>query len=116
MNSSGNKEIPGIEAVRRVDSLTMVWLIPVVALLVFGAYLAFASYREYQETLAQEFRFLESHAHFGDVEITSELRSLDLLLQRVIDDTLTAKVLPPDLLRRRQEQVLQQFPEIHYLI
>ena len=74
------------------------------------------SYDEYGSTLEQEYRFLETHARFGSVQVAGSLRSMDLLLQDVIDTQFSTPDLPADTVQRHQLNKLRQFPEIHYLI
>jgi PAS domain S-box-containing protein len=100
----------------RGDLAFRVWGITAGALLIIGSYLAWTSYDEYGKTLEQEYRSLETHARFGGAQVAGSLRSIDLLLQEVIDDKLSAPDLRTDVVQRRQLDKLRQFPEIHYLI
>jgi PAS domain S-box-containing protein len=93
-----------------------IWGLTTIALLIIGGSLAWTSYDEYGKTLEQEYRFLETHARFGDAQVAGSLRSIDLLLQDVIDDKLIAPDLRADVVQRHQLEKLRQFPEIHYLI
>ena len=93
-----------------------IWGITVIALLAICGALAWTSYDEYEKTQAQEYRFLETHARFGEARIAEALHRVDLLLQDVIDAKLSAPDLQADFLQRRQLNQLRQFPEIHYLI
>ena len=93
-----------------------VWGITAGALLIIGSYLAWTSYDEYGKTLEQEYRSLETHARFGDSQVAGSLRSIDLLLQDVIDDRLSTPDLPANIVQRRQLDKLRLLSEIHYLI
>ncbi len=93
-----------------------VWGITASALLIIGSYLAWSSYDEFGKTLEHEYRLLETHARFGDAQVAGSLRSIDLLLQDVIDDRLSTPDLPADVIQRHQLDKLRQFPEIRLLI
>ena len=93
-----------------------IWGLTAVALLIIGSSLAWTSYDEYGKTLELEYRFLETHARFGDAQVAGSLRSIDLLLQDVIDDTSSTPALPADLVQRHQLDKLRQFPEIRTLV
>ena len=93
-----------------------IWASFLLGLLLFGAALAWIARSEYNTQVSQEFRFLESHARFGATQIAGALRSVDLLLQSVIDDRMTSLALPPQAVEQRQRDLLRQFPEIHFLI
>ena len=94
----------------------MVWAIVAALLLLFGAVLTWNAYDEYESTLAEEYRAIESQARLGDVLIAGALRSIDLVLQSVIDDEQAIPKLPSQVVRQRQLSLLSHFPEIHYLI
>lgn len=93
-----------------------VWAVVVLGLLALASFLVWSTYDEYEATLAQENRFLESYARFGDAQISDALRSVNLLLERVIDDQLMLPALAPAVVQSRQLKLLQQFREIHFLI
>jgi hypothetical protein len=93
-----------------------IWGTTAVALLIIGSTLAWTSYDEYGKTLEQEYRLLETHARFGDAQLAGALRSIDLLLQEVIDDKQSALGQPTEVIQRHLLDKLKQFPEVHYLI
>ena len=101
---------------RRGNPALRIWGVTAVALLIIGSSLAWTSYDEYGKTLEQEYRILETHARFGDAHVAGSLRSIDLLLQDVIDDRISNFDLPAEVVQRHQLDKLRQFPEIHYLI
>jgi two-component system sensor histidine kinase/response regulator len=118
MNSASSpvKPAPRTGFLRRGNLALRIRTITALALLIIASYLAWTSYDEYGKTLEQEYRFLETHARFGDAQIAGSLRSIDLLLQDVIDAKSPAPDLPADVVQRHQLNKLKQFPEIHYLI
>ena len=116
MGSKVVKTPPGTATAPSGELLTAIWLFTITALLLLGTYLAWKSYRDYQDTLEQEYRFLEAHARFGDAQMTGALRSVDLLLQNVIEDQQIYPPLPQKVIDKRQLDQLRQFPEVHFLI
>lgn len=101
---------------RRAGNWSFAWTAVTIFLSLFGAILAWSAYDDYGNTLIQEYRTLESQAHLGDVQIAGALRSMNLVLQSVIDDTQAMPKLPAQVVEQRQLSLLRQFPEIHYLI
>jgi diguanylate cyclase (GGDEF)-like protein/PAS domain S-box-containing protein len=116
MDPAHGKAISHPFALRHGNLLSSVWAIALFALVIFGGSLAWSTFDEYEATLAQEYRFLESHARFGEAEVAGALRGIDLLLQSVIDDQLSPSPLSSEAVQRRELTLLKQFPEIHFLI
>ena len=110
------KQRPDAISFRQGNLPLRIWGSAAVALLVIAGSLAWTSHDEYEKTLEQEYRFLENHARFGDVQMAGALRSIDLLLQDVIDAKSSTPDLPADFVQRRQLSQLMRFPEIGYLI
>lgn len=98
------------------DYRSFVWLTISIFLLIFGGILAWSAYNDYKNTLEEEFRVLESQARLGDVQITGALRSIDIVLEGVIDDVQAMPSLPPQVIKQRQLSFLRRFPEIYALI
>ncbi|MEI7612006.1 MAG: diguanylate cyclase [Betaproteobacteria bacterium] len=98
------------------NSQPIVWLTASVFLLIFGSIVAWSVYDDYENTLEEEFRVLESQARLGDIQIAGALRSINLVLQGTIDDVLTIPNLSPQIIRQRQLSLIRQFPEICALI
>ena len=97
----------------------VIWASALAVLVLFGVGLAWNARREYKAQVSQEFRFLESHARFGATQIAWALRSVDLLLQNVLDDRMSPlplPPLPPVVVEQRQRDLLRQYPELHFLI
>jgi diguanylate cyclase (GGDEF)-like protein/PAS domain S-box-containing protein len=94
----------------------LVWPAAILFLLVLGTLLAWNTYDDYQKTLNQEYRTLESQARLGDVQVSGALRSINLILQSVIDDTQARPKLSPQVIQQRQESWLRQFPEIYAVL
>ncbi|MDD5248232.1 MAG: cache domain-containing protein, partial [Rhodocyclaceae bacterium] len=95
--------------------LASVWTVSAVALAFAGATLAWGSYADYQETIEQEYRFLEAHARIADGQLAGLLRDVRQLLRQIADERprLTAQQLreyPATLAARNRE-----IPEIQTL-
>jgi len=116
MDASPDSIAPKSAIVRRGGASLSIVAIATAGLLVLGGFLAWSSYDDYQDTLAQEFRYLEGHARSGDTQLAGAMRSIDLLLQSVIDDQLASPPLSPDAIQRAQLGLLRQFPEVHFLL
>ena len=101
---------------RGTGNRAFAWIAVTIFLSIFGAILAWSAYDDYGKTLTQEYRSLESQARLGDVQIAGALRSMNLVLQSVIDDRQAMPKLPAPVIEQRQFSILRQFPEIHYLI
>lgn len=104
------------KSARSDRSQAHVWLTATLFLLVLGGLLAWSAYDDYRNTLNQEYRTLESQARLGDVQVSGALRSINLILQSVIDDTQARPKLLPQVIQQRQESWLRQFPEIHAVL
>jgi len=116
MDASPDNVAPKPARARRGRPWSSIVAIATAGLVALGTFLAWITYDDYQDTLAQEFRFLEGHAHSGDVQLAGALRSIDLLLQSVIDDQLMSPPLSAEVIQRAQLGLLQQFPEVHFLL
>ncbi|MFA7268152.1 MAG: histidine kinase [Sterolibacterium sp.] len=115
MDTFPGKELSSTFPLRRFEALS-IWGIAIAVILILGGSLVWVIHGDYEETLVQEYRLLESHARFGDAQIAGALRSMDWLLQSVIDDHVSSPALPPEMARRAQAHLLKRFPEIHFLI
>lgn len=90
-----------------------IWRAVTVFLLVFGSILAWNSYDDYGNTLDKQYQTLESQANLGAVHMAGALRSMDLVLQSVVDDARALPQLPAEVIAQRQQSWLWQFPEIN---
>jgi len=100
----------------RKRGLSLIWQTVILFLLALATGPAWISYREYRQTLDNEYRYLESHAQFGEVEISEAVHRIDRLLQRIGDGRALMGTLPQALIRDRERKQLEQLPEIHFLI
>lgn len=66
--------------------LASIWTIPAIVLLIVGATLAWFAYDEYEQTLEQEYRFLEAHARIADGQLSGLLRNIKQLLNRIAEE------------------------------
>ena len=94
----------------------LTWLAALGFLLVFAAGLAWNAYDDYQNTVERTFHSLEVQARLGDVQIAGALRSLNFVLQSVVEDQQASPKLPAAIARQRQLAFLRQFPEIQSLV
>ncbi len=95
---------------------SFVWVAVTVFLAIVGAILTWHAYDSYGEVLEQEYRALEGQAHLGDVQVGGALRSINLVLQSVIDDTQAVPKLSPQIVQQRKLSWLRQFPEVHFML
>jgi len=116
MDASPDSIAPKSAFARRRGPWSSIVAIAAAGLVALGTFLAWITYDDYQDTLTQEFRLLEGHARSGDVQLAGALRSIDLLLQSVIDDQLASPPLSPEAIQRAQLGLLRQFPEVHFLL
>jgi len=116
MDASPDSIAPKPASARRRGPWSSIVAIAAAGLLSLGTFLAWITYDDYQDALAQEFRLLEGHARSGDVQLAGALRSIDLLLQSVIDDQLASPPLSAEAIQRAQLGLLRQFPEVHFLL
>lgn len=100
--------------VRRL--LSSIWMIPAAVLIIVGAALILSAYQEYDQTLEQEYRFLEAHARIAEVEIGDALHTVDHLLQRVADDRLVTPPLTRVEMEARQRERIKQLPAVDLLV
>jgi PAS domain S-box-containing protein len=102
-----------ISSVRSGSRLTSIWAIPAVALSVAAGVLVWVSYDEYQDTIQQEYRFLDAHARIAQNQLGSLLRSIRRVLTRITEE------LPSDGNRgaysERLAQLNREAPEIRTL-
>ena len=63
-----------------------IWVLPVLLIAVLGLMLGSSIHQGHRNTLDQEYRLLEARAHTADAQLTGALRSIDLMLQRIIKD------------------------------
>ena len=103
-------------SVSRNAPLSQLWIIPFFVLLVLGTSTVWITHEDYEQTLAQEYRFLGAHARIADAQIAGAMRSIELLLQKTAGDRLNT---PPDRLSTFAAGLaasLGKFPELGQLL
>jgi PAS domain S-box-containing protein len=63
--------------------LASIWAIPCIALALAAAVLVWISYEEYQETVEQEYRFLDAHARIAQNQIAELVHDVKRVLGRI---------------------------------
>ncbi|MGE5467868.1 MAG: PAS domain S-box protein [Ignavibacteria bacterium] len=66
--------------------LASVWTVPCVALLLACSVLTWVSYDEYQESINEEYRFLDAHARIAQNQIAGLVRNVRLVLTRIAEE------------------------------
>lgn len=64
---------------------TSIWAIPFAAFVIAGSVLAWVSYDEYQETLEQEYLFLDAHARIAQNQVANLVRNVRQVLTSVAE-------------------------------
>ena len=93
-----------------------IWALPILLILLIGLLLGWNTYQSYQNTLQQEYRLLEAQAHTADAQITAAIRSVDMLLRRIVEERLATP--PPKIadLERSHGQRMKPFPEVRFFL
>lgn len=71
---------------RRRRAVASIRLLPAVVLPIIAATLGWFAYDEYQQTLEQEYRFLEAHARIADSNLAGLIRNIKQLLGRIAEE------------------------------
>ena len=74
------------QAVLRDRIFASIWIIPAVVLPILACSLAWFAYEEYEETIDEEYRFLEAHARIAEGQLAGLLRNIKQLLKRIADE------------------------------
>ncbi|MFA7243497.1 MAG: ATP-binding protein [Sulfuricellaceae bacterium] len=80
----------------RKPFLSSIWIVPVAALLIVGVTLAWVSHDKYQQTHESEYRLLEAHALYAEVQVAGALRGVGRLLNKVAEERLMTQPLRND--------------------
>ncbi|MCX7144790.1 MAG: hypothetical protein NT042_00955 [Sulfuritalea sp.] len=93
-----------------------IWALPLLLILLIGLLLGWNTYQSYQTTLQQEYRLLEAQAHTAEAQITGAIRSVDILLQRIVEERLETP--PPKIadLERSHGERMKPFPEVRFFL
>ncbi|MBS4098051.1 MAG: response regulator [Sulfuricella sp.] len=65
-----------------------IWIVPLAVLLIVGPTLAWVAYDKYQQTHEAEYRLLEAHARYADVQIVGALREAGHVLDKIATEYL----------------------------
>lgn len=94
----------------------LLWALAVVTVLIVGTTLTWFAYDEYNRTIDQEYRALESNSHIAEVQLSNLLRNIEQLLNNIAREQKTLSTAQ----RPRYDSVLaermEQFPEIRSLV
>jgi PAS domain S-box-containing protein len=93
-----------------------IWALPATLILLIGLLLGWNTYQSYQNTLQGEYRLLEAQARTAESQMTAAIRSVDMLLQRIIEERLETP--PPKIadLERFHQERMKPFPEVRFFL
>lgn len=74
----------------RKPFLSSIWIVPVAVLLIVGTTLAWVSHDKYHQTHESEYRLLEAHAGYADVQVARALRDVGHLLNEIAEERMGA--------------------------
>lgn len=100
----------------RKQLITSIWIIPVAVLLIVGATLSRVTYDEYHQAQESEYRLLEAHARYADVQIASALSNISHLLANVANERLANPPLRNHAFEATLTRHLRDLPEIGTLL
>jgi signal transduction histidine kinase len=107
---------PSPQTSRKLQGLPLLWAIPAVMLLIFGATLAWFAYDEYERTIEREYRYLESNAHIADAQLSGLLRNLNRFLADIAADQQTLRPEKHAEYDAYLQEQKKKFPEIRSLV
>lgn len=96
--------------------LASVWTIPAVILPLVAATLAWFAYDEREQTLEQEYRFLEAHARIAEGRMAGLLRNIEQLLTRVAEERPSVPAGKLAAYEAALAERMAHFPELRVLI
>ncbi len=73
---------------QRRSFLASIWVVPAVVLLILGGILSWVTYDKYQQAHEAEFRLLEAHARYAEVQVGAALRDAAQLLDTIASERL----------------------------
>lgn len=92
------------------------WTIPAAVLPIIAAMLVWFAYDEYEQTLEQEYRFLEAHARIAEGRMAGLLRNIEQLLTRVAEERPAIPAAKLDAYEASLAERMRQFPELKVLV
>jgi len=97
----------------RRQFLTSIWVIPVAVLTIVGATLLWVTYDKYQQVHEAEYRLLEAHARYAEVQIGVALHDAGRLLNQIAAERRASLQQPNDrVFARALARHLRDHPEI----